>query len=140
MPRSPSRDLSDRYIGKRGYFRTPDAIRRGKYALAVVALVGAGAWAAVDVLRPSKAAYAHSHGPLANPYAFGYLDPMKSPALKRFTHTFVVNESPGPATSIDVITRSVLSKRVTVTATERSRTVVPWISPALEQPMMTERG
>lgn len=69
MPRSPSRDLSDRFTGKRGYFRRPDALRRGKNALAVVALLGAGAWAAVDVLRPSKAAYAHTHGPLANPHA-----------------------------------------------------------------------
>lgn len=35
------------------------------------------------------------HGPLANPYTFGYLNPMKSPNLKRFTHTFVVNDSVG---------------------------------------------
>lgn len=69
MPRSPSRDLSDRFTGKRGYFRRPDALRRGKNALAVVALLGAAAWATVDVLRPSKAAYAHTHGPLANPHA-----------------------------------------------------------------------
>ncbi len=69
MPRSPSRDLSDRFTGKRGYFRRPDALRRGKNALAVVALLVAGAWATVDVLRPSKAAYAHTHGPLANPHA-----------------------------------------------------------------------
>jgi putative heme-binding domain-containing protein len=32
------------------------------------------------------------HGPLSNPYTFGYFAPMKSPPLKRFSHTFVVNE------------------------------------------------
>ncbi len=69
MPRSPSRDLSDRYTGKRGYFRTPDSIRRGKYILAAVALVGACVWAAVDVAKPAGAAYAHTHGPLTNPHA-----------------------------------------------------------------------
>ncbi|MCS6863519.1 MAG: cytochrome c3 family protein [Gemmataceae bacterium] len=69
MPRSPSRDLSDRYTGRRGYFRNPDRLRRGKYTLAVMALVAAGAWAAVDVTRSSQAAYAHTHGPLTNPHA-----------------------------------------------------------------------
>lgn len=69
MPRSPSRDLSDRYTGKRGYFRTPDGIRRGKYILAAAALIGAGVWAAVDVAKPAGAAYAHTHGPLTNPHA-----------------------------------------------------------------------
>ena len=69
MPRSPARDLSDRFTGKRGYFRNPDGLRRAKTALAVVCLLGAGAWATVDLLRPSKAAYAHTHGPLANPHA-----------------------------------------------------------------------
>jgi hypothetical protein len=69
MPRSPSRDLSDRYIGRRGYFRNPDAIRKGKYALSFIALFAAFGWAAVDVLQPSRAAYGHSHGPLANPHA-----------------------------------------------------------------------
>jgi hypothetical protein len=69
MPRSPSRDLSDRYTGKRGYFRTPDAIRRGKYILATAAFIGACVWAAVDVAKPAGAAYAHTHGPLANPHA-----------------------------------------------------------------------
>lgn len=69
MPRSPSRDLSDRYIGRRGYFRTPDAIRRGKYVFAVIALFAAVAWAAVDVAGPARTAYGHSHGPLTNPHA-----------------------------------------------------------------------
>src|SRR5690606_24099037 len=52
----------------------------------------------------------------------------------------VANESLGPATSIDVSTRSVFSNRVTVTDSDRSRTVVPWISPALEQPITTDLG
>ncbi len=69
MPRSPSRDLSDRYIGRRGYFRNPDAIRKGKYALSFIALFAVFAWAVIDVVQPSKAAYGHSHGPLANPHA-----------------------------------------------------------------------
>jgi hypothetical protein len=69
MPRSPSRDLSDRYTGKRGYFRNPDALRWWKYALAWLALAGAVAWAAVDIAKPYGASYAHTHGPLANPHA-----------------------------------------------------------------------
>jgi hypothetical protein len=66
MPRSPSRDLSDRYTGKRGYFRNPDRLRWWKYALAWLALAGAVAWVVVDVLKPPGAAYAHTHGPLAS--------------------------------------------------------------------------
>ncbi|VTR92293.1 Uncharacterized protein OS=Isosphaera pallida (strain ATCC 43644 / DSM 9630 / IS1B) GN=Isop_3162 PE=4 SV=1: Cytochrome_C7 [Gemmata massiliana] len=70
MPRSPSRDLSDRFTGKRGYFRRPDALRRGKIALGWMALFAAGAWAAVDFVKPAqRVQYAHSHGPLANPHA-----------------------------------------------------------------------
>jgi hypothetical protein len=63
------RDLSDRYTGRRGYFRTPDRLRWWKYALAVVAFGCAVAWAAVDVVKPPGAAYAHTHGPLTNPHA-----------------------------------------------------------------------
>src|SRR5262249_40532293 len=40
-----------------------------KYALAAIAFVAACGWAAVDIFKPSKAAYAHTHGPLANPHA-----------------------------------------------------------------------
>ena len=70
MPRSPARDLSDRYIGKRGYFRNPDWIRRWKRNLAWMAFLGACIWAAVDIMQPSSiAAYAHTHGPLASPHA-----------------------------------------------------------------------
>jgi hypothetical protein len=69
MPRSPSRDLSDRYIGRRGYFKNPDAIRRGKYVLASLALLASLGWAVVDVAGPPRTAYGHSHGPLTNPHA-----------------------------------------------------------------------
>jgi putative heme-binding domain-containing protein len=30
------------------------------------------------------------HGPLSNPYAFGYFDAMKHPRVPRFTHTFLI--------------------------------------------------
>lgn len=69
MPRSPSRDLSDRFDGNRRYFARTDRLRRDRYALAVVALVVAGCWAVADVAGPQRAAYMHSHGPLANPHA-----------------------------------------------------------------------
>src|SRR4051794_3228314 len=68
-PPSPARALSDRFTGRRNYFRTPDAIRFWKYALAAVAFVGACGWAAVDIFQPQRAAYAHTHGPLAGPHA-----------------------------------------------------------------------
>jgi putative heme-binding domain-containing protein len=32
------------------------------------------------------------HGPLTNPYAFGYFQPMRHPSAPRFSHTFVVYE------------------------------------------------
>jgi putative heme-binding domain-containing protein len=34
------------------------------------------------------------HGPLSNPYAFGYFPPMKHNATPRFSHTFVINDDP----------------------------------------------
>ncbi len=84
------------------------------------------------------------HGPLANPYTFGYLNPMKSPALKRFTHTFVVNESPGlPAKynglifAIDPLaSKIVLSERSTDGSTFQTKDIGaalsstdPWFRP-----------
>lgn len=70
MPRSPSRDLSDRFIGKRGYFRRPDGLRRAKYAVGWVALIAAGAWGVVDLVKPAqRVQYSHSHGRLANVHA-----------------------------------------------------------------------
>lgn len=32
------------------------------------------------------------HGPLSNPYAFGFFEPMKHPPVPRFTHNFVIYE------------------------------------------------
>jgi hypothetical protein len=69
MPRSASRDLADRYAGNRGYFRHPDAIRRAKVWLALVALGLSTGWALLDATDPPRAAYSHSHGPLADPHA-----------------------------------------------------------------------
>src|SRR5262245_46740597 len=69
MPRSPSRDLSDRFEGNRRYFARSDSLLRRRYVLAAVALVAAGLWAVADVAAPSRAAYSHTHGPLANPHA-----------------------------------------------------------------------
>ncbi|HEV3386693.1 MAG TPA: cytochrome c3 family protein [Gemmata sp.] len=65
MPRSPSKDLADRFNGNRGYFHRPEALRLGKYALSIVALAGAIGWAAVDIGKPPKWDYSYSHGPLA---------------------------------------------------------------------------
>jgi putative membrane-bound dehydrogenase-like protein len=35
----------------------------------------------------------NKHGPLSNPYAFGYFPAMKHNRVPRFTHTFVINEA-----------------------------------------------
>jgi hypothetical protein len=69
MPRSPSRDLSDRYIGNRGYFRRPDRIFATKYILTGIALVFACGWITFDLFFLSESAYSHTHGPLANVHA-----------------------------------------------------------------------
>ncbi|MBN9118122.1 MAG: hypothetical protein J0I06_02985 [Planctomycetes bacterium] len=69
MPRSPSRDLSDPHDGGRGYFHRPGGITRAKLALAAVGLALVFGWAAVDAGYPSRAATAHSPGPLASPHA-----------------------------------------------------------------------
>ena len=52
----------------------------------------------------------------------------------------VVNESAGPSTSNEASARSVFSNFATVTERDLSRTVVPWISPALEQPTTIDFG
>jgi hypothetical protein len=69
MPRSPSRDLSDRYDGNRGYFRRPCGTARLKHWLAFAGLGAAVGWAAFDLLLPGRAAHTHTHGPLAGPHA-----------------------------------------------------------------------
>jgi hypothetical protein len=66
----PARDLSDRFTGKRGYFRRPDALRRARILATWAAVLGAVAWAVVDVAKPAqRVQYAHSHGPVANVHA-----------------------------------------------------------------------
>lgn len=69
MPRSPSRDLSDRFTGNRRYFGRSEWLRRDRYFLAAVALVLACCWAVADFTGPPKLQYAHTHGPLASPHA-----------------------------------------------------------------------
>ena len=69
MPRSPSRDLSDRHRGSRGYFRRPDAVARWKWLLSALTLGVVGTWVMIEVARPSAAAPAHTHGTLTNPHA-----------------------------------------------------------------------
>ncbi len=69
MPRSPSRNLSDRYDGNRAYFHRSEVLRRGRYLLAIAALVMVFGWVIADVLVPKRLAYTHTHGPLANPHA-----------------------------------------------------------------------
>lgn len=70
MPRSPSRDLADRYDGNRDYFHRWDGVRRAKYALAAVALLVPAGWAAYDLAGPRPTAgYAHTHGPLTGVHA-----------------------------------------------------------------------
>jgi hypothetical protein len=69
-PRSPSRDLADRYDGNRNYFRRPNWLDRWKWRLAALALLAAGGWIAAGYLRPGPDRdYQYTHGPLANPHA-----------------------------------------------------------------------
>lgn len=69
MPRSPSRDLVDRYTGNRGYFHQPDRIRRWKNWASLAALGLVVGWVVVELARPTRAAPAHTHGQLADPHA-----------------------------------------------------------------------
>src|SRR4051812_39281671 len=66
MPRSPSRDLVDRFSGNRGYFHRSDRLRRLRNVAALVALGLVLGWAVVELARPSAAATAHTHGTLAH--------------------------------------------------------------------------
>jgi len=66
---APRRDLADRFVGNRDYFRQPDWIRRTKHWLALVALGLSVGWLVFDRIAPSRAAYTHTHGPLADPHA-----------------------------------------------------------------------
>ncbi len=69
MPRSPARDLSDRYEKNRGYFRNRDPFWRGKMILSGIALGFVVLWAAADVVKPKLTAYGHTHGRLAGVHA-----------------------------------------------------------------------
>jgi hypothetical protein len=69
MPRSPARDLSDRYDKNRGYFRNRDPFWRWRIALSGVALALVVLWAAADVVQPKLTRYGHTHGRLAGVHA-----------------------------------------------------------------------
>ena len=69
MPRSPSRDVVDRFTGNRGYFHRADPLRRWKNLAALGAVGLFLGWLAVELAMPGKAANAHTHGELANPHA-----------------------------------------------------------------------
>lgn len=69
MPRSPARDLSDRYDKNRGYFRNRDPFWRWKMIFSGIALGFVVLWAAADVVKPSLTAYGHTHGRLAGVHA-----------------------------------------------------------------------
>ena len=69
MPRSPSRDRSDRYAGNRAYFHEPDWLRLWKVRAIVFGLALAGAWVLVELTFPSQAATFHTHGELIDPHA-----------------------------------------------------------------------
>ncbi|QDU19945.1 cytochrome c3 family protein [Urbifossiella limnaea] len=68
MPRSPSRDRSDRFTGFRGYVRVPDAYARAKSVALLSAGVLLGLWLVVEAAHPRAGAF-HTHGELANPHA-----------------------------------------------------------------------
>ena len=70
MPRSPSRDLSDRFIGSRRYFRHRTLVEKWKYRLSRIALVALAAWAVVTFSFKSPTTdYQASHGALADVHA-----------------------------------------------------------------------
>ena len=61
--------MSDRFAGRRNYFRRGDWVARWKWGLSAVALLGAVAYAGVEVARPSLVHAAHTHGTLAGVHA-----------------------------------------------------------------------
>jgi hypothetical protein len=69
MPRSPSRDVVDRFTGNRGYFHRMEPLRRWKNLAAIGAVGLVVGWLVVELAMPGKAANAHSHGELADPHA-----------------------------------------------------------------------
>jgi hypothetical protein len=69
MPRSPSRDLVDRYTGNRGYFHRADRLRRWKTGLALAFTGLTLGWVVLELAFPARAVPYHTHGELANPHA-----------------------------------------------------------------------
>lgn len=69
MPRSPSRDLSDRFIGHRRYFRNWSLLEKWKMWLSFAAVLGLVGWATASLLMKSSTQIQLTHGPLANPHA-----------------------------------------------------------------------
>jgi hypothetical protein len=70
VPRSPSRDLSDRFIGSRRYFRHLTPIEKWKFGLSRAALVVLAGWAVVTfAFKSPSTAFQVSHGPLADVHA-----------------------------------------------------------------------
>lgn len=69
MPRSPSRDVVDRFTGNRGYFHRADPLRRWKNNVAIGAVFLVLGWLFVEFAMGERAANAHTHGELANPHA-----------------------------------------------------------------------
>lgn len=69
MPRSPSRDRSDRYTGNRGYFHRGTLLGRWKLWLSAAAAALVLGWVGYELLFPAQSAAAHSHGPVIDPHA-----------------------------------------------------------------------
>lgn len=69
MPRSPSRDVVDRFTGNRGYFHRADPLHRWKNLGVIGAAFLVAGWLVVEFAMPGRAANVHTHGELANPHA-----------------------------------------------------------------------
>jgi hypothetical protein len=74
MPRSPSRDLSDRYDGNRGYFHRRTGLGWLKHWLTHTAVGLTAGWVLFDLFFPTRAAHTHSPGALAGPHAMWEAD------------------------------------------------------------------
>jgi hypothetical protein len=69
VPRSPSRDLSDRHIGRRRYFRRWNDVERWKLWLSAVAAVLVAGWAVASFGWKRETETQLTHGPLAAAHA-----------------------------------------------------------------------
>ncbi|MBA4066585.1 MAG: hypothetical protein C0501_23345 [Isosphaera sp.] len=70
-PRPTGKDLANRYkyTDNREYVRRPGGPTALRTGLAVVAGLAVVSWAAAEVVFPTRMAYQHTHGTLANPHA-----------------------------------------------------------------------